>query len=378
MPLPLEHQTPSGARGRPARLRAAHVPHQGAGAGLLGCRERPCRPRPWHVWVLRASSLLAGNGHYGQKIPRPCTAPHRTSCARCGASWRQPLGRCPTAGTTGPATSRKPRWGWWRPGSLKCRALSVPPRGCGFVSHPEQILRPSHADLSFFLWAGSASGSGGGREGVRLCSGGGGGTRLLQRAWACARCVLHVGARGMGPNPLTCDHAQVYDGDTPQSQREDIRQRAQVQRATCLLCPRPSLARSSLRSSARSSSDLCIAQVPLLRTVCVCAAHGPLPQTPLRDPAAGRSRADTRATDPAHQPGHAARGHAALAPRLCYPAGTPQASEQAGSARRIKAPWLNTRCAPSSQLNPAASLPFSSQPRSSRHVCPCITPTHTT
>jgi hypothetical protein len=32
-----------------------------------------------------------------------------------------------------------------RPGSSKSRALGISPRGCGFVSHPEQFFRPSHA-----------------------------------------------------------------------------------------------------------------------------------------------------------------------------------------------------------------------------------------
>jgi hypothetical protein len=40
------------------------------------------------------------------------------------------------------------------PGSLKSRALGIPPRVCGFVSHPEHIFRPSHAvgRRSFFLF----------------------------------------------------------------------------------------------------------------------------------------------------------------------------------------------------------------------------------
>jgi hypothetical protein len=32
-----------------------------------------------------------------------------------------------------------------RPGSSKSRALGISPRGCWFVSHPEQFFRPSHA-----------------------------------------------------------------------------------------------------------------------------------------------------------------------------------------------------------------------------------------
>ncbi len=31
------------------------------------------------------------------------------------------------------------------PGSSNSRALGISPRGCGFVSHPEQFFRPSHA-----------------------------------------------------------------------------------------------------------------------------------------------------------------------------------------------------------------------------------------